>query len=43
MQGIRSKLVQSILAAALLFVAKEKITDFTRDVLLAPARRKAVA
>ena len=37
-RGIGTKLVQSVLAAALLFVAKEKITDVTRDVLLAPLR-----
>jgi hypothetical protein len=32
-RGLRTKIVQSVLAAALLFVAKEKITDFTRDLL----------
>lgn len=33
-RGMRTKIVQSVLAAALLFVCKEKITDATRDVLL---------
>ncbi|PRW56204.1 peroxisomal nicotinamide adenine dinucleotide carrier [Chlorella sorokiniana] len=45
-RGLRTKVVQSVLAAALLFVAKEEITNFTRDVLLAGGRsrpRKVVA
>lgn len=33
-RGMRTKIVQSVLAAALLFVCKEKIADATRDVLL---------
>lgn len=33
-RGMRTKIVQSVLAAALLFVCKEKITDATRDVLV---------
>lgn len=32
-RGIKTKIVQSVLAAALLFMCKEKITDFTRDLL----------
>jgi adenine nucleotide transporter 17 len=32
-RGIQTKIVQSVLAAALLFMCKEKITDFTRDLL----------
>lgn len=39
-QGLQSKLVQSVLAAALLFMAKEEITTFTRRLLL---RRPAKA
>lgn len=33
-QGIKTKIVQSVLAASLLFMCKEKITDMTRDLLL---------
>eukprot|EP00887_Chlorella_sp_A99_P002640 scaffold6.g2640.t1 len=40
-KGMRTKIVQSVLAAALLFVAKEQITDFTRAVLLRPVLGKA--
>jgi solute carrier family 25 (peroxisomal adenine nucleotide transporter), member 17 len=32
-RGIQTKIVQSVLAAALLFMCKEKTTDFTRDLL----------
>ncbi|KAI7843799.1 hypothetical protein COHA_002697 [Chlorella ohadii] len=39
-RGLRTKVVQSVLAAALLFVAKEEITNCTRDVLLAGARSR---
>lgn len=35
---MRTKIVQSVLAAALLFVCKEKITDATRDVLVVRLR-----
>lgn len=38
-KGIRTKILQSVLAAALLFMCKEKITDFTRETLL-PRRDK---
>ncbi|KAL4457944.1 hypothetical protein ABPG75_012809 [Micractinium tetrahymenae] len=42
-RGMRTKIVQSVLAAALLFVCKEKITDLTRDVLQGRrAARKAL-
>lgn len=34
-RGMKAKIVQSVLAASLLFVCKEKITDFTRELLLA--------
>lgn len=40
-RGMRTKIVQSVLAAALLFMCKEKITDFTRELLLG-RQRKAV-
>lgn len=33
-KGIRTKILQSVLAAALLFMCKEKITDFTRETLI---------
>ena len=36
-RGLRTKVVQSVLAAALLFVAKEKITEAARDLLQAAA------
>ncbi|KAL4426979.1 hypothetical protein ABPG77_009540 [Micractinium sp. CCAP 211/92] len=43
-RGMRTKIVQSVLAAALLFVCKEKIADATRDVLLGQrAVRKVTA
>jgi len=32
-KGLRTKIAQSILATSLLLVCKEKITEFTRDVL----------
>ena len=41
-KGIRTKIVQSVLAAALLFMCKEKITDFTRDLLMGTAEAKVV-
>ncbi|KAI3436859.1 hypothetical protein D9Q98_006269 [Chlorella vulgaris] len=37
-RGLRTKIVQSVVAAALLFVCKEKITELTRDMLEAAAR-----
>jgi adenine nucleotide transporter 17 len=37
-KGMRTKIVQSVLAAALLFMCKEKITDATRE-LLGTARK----
>ncbi len=40
-KGLNSKIVQSVLAAALLFVCKEKITDVTRAALLVAAERRA--
>lgn len=42
-RGLRTKIVQSMLAASLLFVCKEKITDATRAALLGRqhARRAA--
>ena len=33
--GMRAKIVQSVLAAALLYTTKEKITQVTRELLLA--------
>lgn len=40
-RGLRPKLIQSVLAAALLFVAKEEIVQFTRLLLLrSPAKAK---
>ena len=33
-QGIKTKIVQSVLAAALLFMCKDKMSDATRKVLL---------
>lgn len=41
-RGLRTKIVQSVLAAALLFVAKEKITDWTREVLLGRGAAKQI-
>ncbi|GAB4820597.1 hypothetical protein N2152v2_007643 [Parachlorella kessleri] len=40
-KGLNSKIVQSVLAAAILFVCKEKITDFARTLLHVAARNKA--
>jgi hypothetical protein len=42
-QGIRTKIVQSVLAAAILFMCKEKITEATRDLLLATRTNNAAA
>lgn len=39
-RGLRTKIVQSVLAAALLFVAKEKISELTRDVLVGKQPRR---
>lgn len=39
-KGLNSKIVQSVLAAALLFVAKEKITDVTRALLAGAAAKR---
>jgi hypothetical protein len=41
-QGIRTKIVQSVLAASLLFMCKEKITDLTRGVLAGAAQDNRV-
>jgi len=41
-RGIKTKIVQSVLAAALLFMCKEKITDFTRDLLTGRQRNAVV-
>ena len=41
-KGIRTKIVQSVFAAALLFMCKEKITDFTRDLLLGREKKAAL-
>lgn len=42
-RGIRTKIVQSVLAAALLFMCKEKITEATRDLLMARSKKRLVA
>ena len=39
-QGIKTKIVQSVLAAALLFMCKEKISDVTREALLLRSRNE---
>lgn len=41
-KGIKTKIVQSVLAAALLFMCKEKITDATRELLAGDDLRKKV-
>lgn len=41
-QGIRTKIVQSVLAAALLLMLKEKITDATKAMLLERKRREII-